>query len=259
MPSWRRTAVPGMSVAVRATGAAEHGKRCATGGPVRTDDDRQLRTHEAGCASGLLPAHPDMDPVEAADPHEVVIAGRRDGRYLVEDRPGRIDGIAADVLVTAWAWHREGRFRLQSIVAVPEHPDLPAAVRAALPLTVDHLTGPVLGNSVDVNMGFSGMARLATELRDVRTKAGRVRRFPDDASLRYAVDRLRDCLTTTYTAPAGTRTLYAEFLDWAGEVLDAPRPRPRGCTLRRAAEHWTTIAKTTPRFRRTGRAIRRDR
>lgn len=196
-------------------------------------------------ARGLLPAHPGVDPVEAAEPHEVVIAGRRDGRYLVEDRPGRIDEIDADVLGAAWAGHRKGRFRLQSIVVVPDTPDLPAAARAALRLTADHLTGPVLGNYFDVNMGFSGMAKLAAELRDGRAKAGWSRRFPDEESLRYALDRLRDCLTTTYTGPAGTRALYAEFLDWTGAILSVRGPTTAAAHVRRAAEHWAAIAATT--------------
>lgn len=196
-------------------------------------------------ARGLLPAHPGVDPLEAAEPHEVVVAGRRDGGYLVEDRPGRIDEIDVDVLGRAWAGHRKGRFLVRSVVAVPDAPDLPAATRAALRLTADHLTGPVLGNSFDVNMGFSGMAKLAAELRDMRTRAGWIRRFPDEAAVRYALDRLRDCLTTTYTAPSGTRGLYAEFLGWAGELLDVPGLTVAAAHMRRAAEHWSAVAATT--------------
>jgi hypothetical protein len=54
----------------------------------------------------------------------------------------------------------------------PSDLDLAAAVRQAIATTIAHLTGPVLGNTFDVNFGFSGMAKLAEQLRDGKGKTG---------------------------------------------------------------------------------------
>jgi hypothetical protein len=70
---------------------------------------------------------------------------------------------------------------------VPEQVDITAAVADALATTAAHLTGPVLGNSFDVNMGLSGMARLVADLRDGQTRKGWRKRFGDHRA--YAFGR----------------------------------------------------------------------
>jgi hypothetical protein len=74
----------------------------------------------------------------------------------------------------------------------------------------------VLGNTFDVNFGFSGMDKLAAQLRDASTKTGWERRFNRAAPFGRAIRRLYECLETEYTAPAGTRPLYARFLERTG-------------------------------------------
>ena len=79
------------------------------------------------------------------------------------------------------------------------------------------LTGPVLGNNFDVNFGFSGMDKLASQLRDTRTKTGWERRFSRHVAFSGGRRRLYECLEVEYTAPGGTRPLYAQFLDHVGK------------------------------------------
>jgi len=143
-------------------------------------------------------------------------------------------------LGAAWAAHRKGRFALTTVRALPEPIDLAAAIRAALLTTTAHLTGPVLGNYFDVNMGLSGMTKLATELRDVTTKNGWHRRFSSPIAFEMGMTRLADCLTWQHTAPGATRPLYARFLDEAAAVTGMDL-KPAGLTAARSGEIWTQV------------------
>jgi hypothetical protein len=193
-------------------------------------------------AKGELPWHPAGNPMEAADPYAVVVAGTRDGSFLVDDVPGGPQLVDGDVLGLAWAAHRKGRHEMTTVAEVLDRPDLASAVRQALTLTADHLTGPVLGNAFDVNFGLSGMARLAKDLRDARTRSGWTARFSDEPGFRYVTARLAECLTSAYTAPGATRPLYAEFLEQASGLLDAPRLKSAAEAIASSGAEWQAIA-----------------
>jgi hypothetical protein len=163
---------------------------------------------------GLLPWH-TAAPEEAADPYAIVVVGKQGDDYLIDDRdpePHRIDAVA---LGEAWAAHRKGRFALATIEPAVDV-DPAAGIRSAIATTHAHLTGPVLGNSFDVNLGLSGIRKFADELADTRTKAGWSKRFGDPAALAEGSRRLAECLTWAHTAAGATRPLYAEFLAEAG-------------------------------------------
>lgn len=199
---------------------------------------------------GRMPGHePDSD-LEAADPHPVVVLDRRDDGYLVQDVGPEPYPVAADDLVAAWSGHRKGRFAMATldagaVAAVAADPEsLAAGVRRAVRMTVAHLTGPVLGNSFDVNFGLSGMAKLAHELADGSTKAGWVRRFGTPAGSTYACRRLAQCLTSAYTAPGATRPLYATFLREAAVLLDDVVLAEAGDLVAASGEAWTALAAT---------------
>lgn len=85
----------------------------------------------------------------------------------------------------------------------PADLDLAAAVRDAIGHTVAHLTGPVLGNNFDINFGFSGMGKLAAQLRDTRAKTTCARRFGVPVPFYHGIRRLYECLELEYTAPGG--------------------------------------------------------
>jgi hypothetical protein len=184
-----------------------------------------------------LPWHADGMGL-ASDPYPLVVAGRDGDALLVDDRAPR--SIEVDAFVAAWSSYRKGRHH-RVTVAAPDGPvDLPAAVRAAIATTVAHLTGPVLGNAFDVNMGFSGMTRLAEQLRDRTTRHGWVRRFA--GAERFALRRLSECLEEQYTAPGATRPLYADFLDEAAGILADDRLTRAATLFRTAAGHWSAVA-----------------
>jgi hypothetical protein len=109
-------------------------------------------------------------------------------------------------------------------------------------LTADHLTGPVLGNAFDVNFGLSGMARLAKDLRDTRTKSGWTARFTGEPGFRYVTARMAECLTSAYTAPGGTRPLYGAFLSEASALLDSPELAGAAEEIAASGRQWQASA-----------------
>jgi len=199
-------------------------------------------------ARGALPWHPDGDPVEAADPYAIVVAGVHEGVFIVDDLPGEPLEIVREDLVRAWAGHRKGRHAMTTVADTAGALDRPAALRRALAMTADHLTGPVLGNSFDVNFGLSGMAKLAGEMRDTRTRTGWARRFDDERSGRYVAGRLAECLTSAYTAPGGTRPLYAAFLREAATVLESGDLTRAASLFAESGAVWCDLADRSRRL-----------
>ncbi len=100
----------------------------------------------------------------------------------------------------------------------------------------------MLGNSFDVNMGLSGMARFAAQLRDTRGRTGWARRMAAPGALDLALRRVHDCLEREYTAPGATRPLYADFLDEAAVVLSEPRLGPAAALFRTSGALWSAVA-----------------
>ena len=167
-----------------------------------------------------LPWH-GMDPGYGMDPYLVAVVGRDGDTLLVDDEAPRPNEIAADDFLAAWSAHKKGRHHLLVVTGPPAGPDLAGAVRDAVATTVAHLTGPVLGNNFDVNFGFSGMAKLAAQLRDTRTRTGWAKRFGAPVPFYHGVRRLYECLELEYTAPGATRPTYARFLEEAAEFVPA--------------------------------------
>jgi Domain of unknown function (DUF4872)/Butirosin biosynthesis protein H, N-terminal len=199
---------------------------------------------------GRLPRHNTESDLEAADPYPVVVLAPRDGGYLIQDVGPQPYPVDADDLVAAWSGHRKGRFAMASldgdgVAAIASDPaSVAAGVRRAVRMTVAHLTGPVLGNSFDVNFGLSGMAKLAHEMADGSTKTGWARRFAPPASAGYACRRLAECLTTAYTASGATRPLYAEFLHEAAVLLDDAALAEAADLIAASGRAWTVLAAT---------------
>ncbi|MHA6669514.1 BtrH N-terminal domain-containing protein [Homoserinimonas sp. A447] len=192
---------------------------------------------------GLLPWH-SARPEEAADPYAIVVAGKHGNEYLVDDRSAEPHRLDADTLADAWAAHRKGRFALATIEPAPVDAaliDRGAGIRSAVATTHAHLTGPVLGNSFDVNLGLSGIRKFADELADTRTKAGWAKRFADPSALAVGSRRLAECLTWAHTAAGATRLLYAEFLAEA-EGVSGLKLAAASQTAAASGARWAELA-----------------
>jgi hypothetical protein len=175
-------------------------------------------------------------------PYEVVVAGRHDGQFYLDDTSVAPLAIAEADFAGAWARHRKGRHHRIVLAGAPAPVDLPAAIRSAVATTVAHLTGPVLGHSFDSNFGFSGMAKLAAQLRDTRTKNGWAKRFGTPVAFFHGVRRLYECLELQFTAPGATRPSYADFLDEAAPVVGSAALSEAATLFRRSGAVWSQVA-----------------
>jgi Domain of unknown function (DUF4872)/Butirosin biosynthesis protein H, N-terminal len=180
----------------------------------------------------------------STDPYGVVVAGIDDGMVRLDD--GKLREMSEEDFGASWSGYTKGRHHMLTIgeSAADVSVDLQTGVRSAVRTTVDHLTGPVLGNSFDVNFGFSGMAKLAEHLRDGRGKSGWARRFGGD-HFALAMRRLHECLEVEYTASGATRPIYAEFLEQAAPLFDrtgTAAVRDAAGSVRESGRRWSTIA-----------------
>ncbi|MFG1605221.1 DUF4872 domain-containing protein [Actinoplanes sp. NPDC049265] len=189
-----------------------------------------------------LPWNSDVTAL-AADPYPVVVVARDGGDLLVDDEAPEPRRVPEETFRSAWSAYRKGRNQRILIDPPAGAPDLATAMRAAVTTTARHLTGPVLGNAFDVNMGLSGMARLAAQLRDRRGRSGWTRRFAALGALPFAALRLYECLELRYTAPAATRPLYAGYLDEAATVLGDVRLTEAAVEFRRSGARWAELAE----------------
>jgi hypothetical protein len=177
-----------------------------------------------------------------ADPYGVLV--EVDGETAAVDDGWSTHELSTEDFAAAWSGHTKGRHYRLGLAdgAADTAVDLPAAVSRAVRLTVSHLTGPVLGNSFDVNFGLRGMAKLAAQLRDTRTRTGWAKRY--EGHLDRAMRRLDECLDREYTAPGATRPVYAAFLVEAATV----QPVPQAGAMRAAAEIFDESGRTWSRI-----------
>ncbi len=192
-------------------------------------------------ASGGLPWHEPVSPEAGADPSPVVVAGRRGDTYLVDEGDGEPRTVEREVLASAWAAHRAGRLGITTLGTEGVTEVTADAVVAAVRTTHAHLTGPVLGHAFDANVGLRGMRRLAADLADVRTARGWRRRFGGGEAFLAGTGRLAECLTSAYTAPGGTRPLYAEFLEEGASRFGLPFGDAAALAAH-AGTLWTEVA-----------------
>ncbi|MCE7007808.1 BtrH N-terminal domain-containing protein [Kibdelosporangium philippinense] len=175
-----------------------------------------------------LPWH-EPSPWAGYDPYTVLVVEISETVSLIDvDR----HELSIEDFSKAWSAYRKGKHHA-IVMGTAGKPDLDKAVSDAIQTTVDHMTGPVLGNNFDVNFGFSGMSKLADQLRDTRTKAGWTKRFGDTD---HGTKRLYECLEEQNTAPGATRPLYADFLDEVGRAEAAKLFKQSGAA-------WSRLAK----------------
>ncbi|MEV4318378.1 BtrH N-terminal domain-containing protein [Actinocrispum sp. NPDC049592] len=184
-----------------------------------------------------LPWH-GLEPGFGMDPYVIAVAGISGDTVYVDD--SGLYEMSTEDFGAAWSGYKKGRHHAL-IIGEAGSPDLPRAIRSALKMTAGHLTGPVLGNSFDVNFGFSGMARLAAQLRDTRTKSGWAKRFGSPIAFAHGVRRFYECLELEYTSPGATRPVYADFLDEAAPLVN-PKLSDAASLFRQSGARWSALA-----------------
>jgi hypothetical protein len=178
------------------------------------------------------------------EPHEVAVAGIDGDLALVDDERVRPHVLPMAQFLTAWSGYRTGRHHALVVGDAEQPVDLGSAVDDAVSSMCGRLTGPVLGNAFDVNFGFSGMRKLAAQLRDGTTATGWARRYGEPRALFSGLRRLHDCLEVEYGGPGATRPLVAEFLTEMEGAFARPAWREAAALLAAAGTTWSAVAST---------------
>jgi hypothetical protein len=189
-----------------------------------------------------LPAQVWVDDLAGGAPHDVAVLGRRDGTVLLDDDCLVPDALPEAEFAAARSGHRQSRHRMVVVEPPGARVALAPAVRAALEVTVHDLTEDVMPNNFAGNFGLRGLAKWADAVADRRRRTGWARLFGTGPAFGTAMRRLHDCLTTDHSSPGAVRPLYADFLDAAAGVLDAPAAVECAALYRRAGDRGSRIA-----------------
>ncbi|GIH29771.1 hypothetical protein Aph01nite_80810 [Acrocarpospora phusangensis] len=184
-----------------------------------------------------LPWHPGLP---FGDAYEIAVIGLDGDSAYLDDERVTPERVPVSTLMAAWSRHRKGKHHLLALR--PGARGIAPGIRDAIATTAAHLTGPVLGNSFDVNMGLSGMRRLVTQLGDATGKKSWSARFASPAALFSALARLHVCLEIEYGSPGATRPVYADFLDEAAPLAGAHLTEA-AALYREAATAWSELAE----------------
>lgn len=186
--------------------------------------------------SFVLPVTRGTIPWLAADPltdreEHVVLALPGEQSIRIFDGTGSHARLDEQALVAGYL----ATGRKHPLVWLDESARLPGDLRPGLDrglrATVAAMTGPVLGNSFDVNFGLSGLRKWAERVADPGAD-GWGRLFTDPGIWRR---RLVECIDVQHTAPTAGRPLFAKALRKWGHAEAA------GC-FDRSARHWRAVA-----------------
>jgi hypothetical protein len=182
------------------------------------------------------------DSMPGSDPYDVVVAGRTDDVLLLDDDCLDPVEVSADVFAAARAAHRKSRHRMVVVDPAPGPVDLAPAVRSALAVTVHDLTEDVMPGNFAGNFGLRGLTKWADALADRRSRTGWARIFDTGPAFGHAMRRLYDCLTFDHSSPGAMRSLYADFLAEAAEIVDDPALGEAAALYERAGVLWSDLA-----------------
>ncbi|QIM18506.1 hypothetical protein G7066_07525 [Leucobacter coleopterorum] len=116
--------------------------------------------------------------------------------------------------------------------------DLSGAINEGLAATVGAMTGPVLGNSFDVNFGLSGLSKWSEKVL-ATTKDGWNKAYGSDESWR---SRLQECIDQEHTARSAGRPLFAQLLTTQGLTTAAAHFERSGRLWRGVADRAATLS-----------------
>lgn len=171
---------------------------------------------------GRLAAGAPSDYDESAD---VVVAGRRGGKYLVDDGGGRLEACGPAELAAARAGRKADKHWQAHVTgagtkSAGAHA---AGVRSAIQDTAEALLNthgqPGIPERFSKNFGVDGIRTWADRLRDTRTKKGWPAMFADDHRRFQALTQIQGLLAgDEWSGPGALRPLYAGFLQEAATV-----------------------------------------
>jgi hypothetical protein len=148
-------------------------------------------------------------------PRQANVVGYDGDEYLLDD--GAPFVVERQLLADARAAARKEKNRLVSFSDGAATRDPVDAVRAAIAFTArNYDDAPVKGFAG--NFGLRGLEKLATAMSGRRDKKAWSRVFATSELAFVALQRTWECAMVDYTAPAGGRAFYADFLEEASAL-----------------------------------------
>lgn len=184
-----------------------------------------------------LPYYGVPSQMAGMGPHYVAVVGRDGNDFWLDDRSPRPCRVSADQLALARDGYKKAKHHLITIETHDPKFDWKASLYDAIGATCRALEDGDVGVPPNFrsNCGFAGMEKWQRLLTDAKDKKGwsTVFNTPDKAYV--GLRRAYECIQYEYTAPAGGRLFYAEFLDESAGLTGDTK-------LSKAAEHWRDAA-----------------
>lgn len=174
-------------------------------------------------------------------PQVVGVVGRGDGTLLLDDRAPQALSVDADTFAAARAAYRTAKHGMISVTALRGEHDWVAALETALLAGVRGYDTPPVPQWA-ANVGIAGLKKWHRLLTKPTEKKSWHRIFAEGSRAAIGLTRLYDCVTHAYTVPGAGRSLYADFLEEAAEVLGGERTSDAASAFRRSGELWSRLA-----------------
>lgn len=171
--------------------------------------------------------------------HIAVVFGLEDGKAYIGDRAMSPLVITEQELASARGAITSQKRRLLTIEPPQGEPDLKAAILAGISDCARGMTEPSISN-----FGLKGLEKWADRLTNAKDKQGWPRIFPPGPYLIEALQSVYNYIEVYGTGGAGSRGLYADFLDEASGIVDRPELRAVADEYRHNAELWQKLAES---------------
>ncbi len=175
-------------------------------------------------------------------PTVVSVAGHDGDDVLLDDRAPEPRRVSMAQFARQRASYKKGKHRLITIDGPKKGYDLGNAVREAIRATARrYFESPYKGFAS--NFGFAGMGKWRKLLTDAKDKKAWPALFTQGAAAYLGLRRVYDGIEHEYTAPAGGRALYADFLTEAAAITKQSGLLNAAESYRRAGEQWRAISQ----------------
>ncbi|MEQ8763563.1 MAG: DUF4872 domain-containing protein [Planctomycetota bacterium] len=176
-------------------------------------------------------------------PGIIGVAGRDGDDVLIDDRRTRPHRMPIEELSRARAGYKKAKQRLITIEPGTRCRDLSEAALDAVRATAHRFrVSPFKGFAS--NFGFAGLEKWQRLLIDPKDKKGWPKQFFEGGHAALALRRTFEGIELEYTAPAGSRPLYADFLDEAAELTGRAELRGAAALFRESGVQWRSISES---------------
>jgi hypothetical protein len=173
--------------------------------------------------------------------HVVVVYGVDDetGKVQLADRAPRPLPVTVEEFRYARQTSWSPKYRTATVGPSPELSDPRTAAEQGIRQCIDQMT---TGLGI-ANFGLNGMAKWATILTSSKEKKSWLKVYSPGSDLYCALFTVYEQIMTLGNVGAASRTLYAEFLDEAAELLGKPALREAAGLYRESELLWREVAE----------------